>query len=75
MVGNLYPTVTALRVVAALVQGGTVSAAAPLLNLTQSAVSKHEVGPWISGVMANCPGVPPSTPSALSQPVSGGEIP
>lgn len=41
MVGNLYPTVTALRVVAALAQGGTVSAAAPLLNLTQSAVSKQ----------------------------------
>ncbi len=41
MVGHAYPTVTALRVVAALAQCGTVSAAAPLLNLTQSAVSKQ----------------------------------
>jgi len=41
MVAHSYPTVTALRVVAALAQGGTVSAAAPLLNLTQSAVSKQ----------------------------------
>ncbi|CAO3433544.1 LysR substrate-binding domain-containing protein [Azospirillum doebereinerae] len=41
MVAQLYPTVTALRVVVALAQGGTVSAAAPLLHLTQSAVSKQ----------------------------------
>ncbi len=41
MVGRSYPTVTALRVVTALAQGGTVSAAAPLVNLTQSAVSKQ----------------------------------
>lgn len=35
------PTTTALRVVAALAQHGTVSAAAAALNLTQSAVSKQ----------------------------------
>jgi LysR family transcriptional regulator, glycine cleavage system transcriptional activator len=41
MDGRSYPTVTSLRVLAALSQHGTVSAAAISLHLTQSAVSKQ----------------------------------
>lgn len=44
MAHGYLPTTTGLRVVAALAQHGTVSAAAQALNLTQSAVSKQLKG-------------------------------